>query len=69
MPLYRFRILDKFGHTMAGQFVHWADDNEARRHAAVLQARDKKHSVEIWQDERQVRDVPVTGGKEKPRPS
>jgi len=55
MPLYRFRILDKFGRTIAGQFLHLRDDNWARRHAADLASHTKNHPVEIWQGDRQLR--------------
>ena len=66
MPLYRFRILDKFGRRIAGQFSHLLDDDEARRHAVLLRERTKDHAVEVWQDERQVPDLSVLDGDEKP---
>ena len=65
MPLYRFRILDKFGRTIAGQFVDRDDDNAARQHAETLTAQTMNHEVEIWQGERRVRESPGIDGDDK----
>ena len=54
MPIYRFRILDKFDRVIAGQYSHRIDDDAARDHANIFAAEIKNLSVEIWNDQRQV---------------
>jgi len=64
MPLYRFRILDKFDHVLAGQYTHLEDDDAARRHAVALQERARNLTVVIWDGARQVlRDRSGAGGE------
>ena len=43
MPLYRFSILDKFNRVIAAECSDRADDDAARAHAEVLNARAKEH--------------------------
>jgi len=57
MPLYRFRILGKFGRFIGGQFTRWKDDDAARRHAAVLAAQAGGRTVEIWRGKQRVPPV------------
>ena len=54
MPIYRFRILDKFDRVIAGQHSHCEDDDAARRHAEILAAHTRHSSIEIWHDQRWV---------------
>jgi len=54
MPVYRFRILDKFNRAIAGQFIYCMDDESARRHADVLAAVSRRQNIEIRADRRLV---------------
>jgi len=59
MPVYRFRILDKFGRVIAGQYIQCTDDDAARRHADILAAVSRKPGIEIWnRDQPVARDAP-----------
>jgi len=54
MPIYRFRILDKFNRFIAGQYSRCADDDAAREHAESLATQAKGPGIEIWCDAQQV---------------
>jgi hypothetical protein len=54
MPIYRFRILDKFDRVIAGQHSLCENDDAARRHAEILAAQTRHSEIEIWHDQRQV---------------
>jgi hypothetical protein len=54
MPIYRFRILDRFDRVIAGQHSHCEDDDVARRHSQILAAQTRHPNIEIWHDQRRV---------------
>ena len=51
---YRFRLLDRFDHFVAGQVLRCSSDVQAREHAHRLLAHRNILRVEVWYHQRRI---------------
>jgi hypothetical protein len=61
MPIYRFRILDKSGRVIAGQYSHCVDDEAARANAKMLVEQVRGLGIEASCDTRQMPRTSAAG--------